>query len=83
MVVLVDKGVGLVVVLTGTVVDITFVLMDNGVDLDSVLTYGFAVDGVLTGTVVDLIVVVADNGDWLTVLLPGIVVGVEIVLGRS
>ena len=51
--------------------------MDNGVDLDSVLTYGFAVDGVLTGTVVDLTVVVADNGDWLTVLLPGVVVGVR------
>ena len=55
VVVLEDKVVGLVVVLTGTVVGITFVLMDNGVDLDSVITYGFAVDGVLTGTVVDLI----------------------------
>ena len=82
VVVLVDKGVGLVDVQTGTVVGITFVLMNNGVDLDSVLTYGFAVDGLLAGTVVDLMVVVADNGEWLTVLLPGIVVGVEIVLGR-
>ena len=45
----------------------------HGVDLDSVLTCGFAVDGVLTGTVVDLIVVVADMGDWRTVLLTGLV----------
>ena len=63
VVVLVDKGIGLFVAQTGTVVGITFVLMDNGVDVDSVLTYGFAVDGALAGTVVDLIVVVADNGD--------------------
>ena len=55
VVVLVEKVVGLVVVLKCTVVGITFVLTDNGVDLDSVLTYGFAVDGVLTDTVVDLI----------------------------
>ena len=82
VVVLADEGVGLVVVLTGTVVGITYVLTDNGVDLDSVLTYGFAVEGVLKCTVVGLIVVAAHNGDRLSVLLTGIVVGVELVPGR-